>query len=63
MSSKIEREKENSSDAESKLKIIDLNDDCLWHIFEMLDFDDLVNVGVANSRLAESVTMILKKRY
>lgn len=51
------------SEAEDKiLKIIDLNDPCLKHIFNYLDLNDLLNVGESNTTLQYAAGLVFKEK-
>lgn len=47
----------------TKIKITDLNDDCLMQIFGHLDLKSLFNVAIANEWLRPAAAMVYKKRF
>lgn len=62
--SPIDLKKLKISDVKA-LNLIDINDHCLWHMFEFLDVDALVNISETNERftpVAISVYRLLYRR-
>lgn len=45
------------------MKITDLNNDCLWNIFEYLDFSDLLNVASSNQRLNDVANIVYERKH
>lgn len=50
-------------DAEQKMKIVDLNDDCLIKIFWYLDLGSLLNVAITDKWLKPAATDVFKRKY
>lgn len=50
-------------DAEEKMKIVDLNDDCLVKIFGYLNVESLSNVAISNKWLKPAATNVFKRKY
>lgn len=48
---------------EHTLELTDINDHCLWHTFEFLDADDLVNIAEAHARFVPVATSIFRRLY
>lgn len=49
--------------SKEKIKITDLNDDCLESIFNYLNFDDLLNVGRSNTRFLYAARVAFKRKF
>lgn len=45
------------------MKITDLNDDCLEHIFDYLSLEDLLNVAFSNTALQYASGLLFKRKY
>lgn len=52
---------ENTED--EQIKITDLNDDCIEHIYEYLDLRDLLNVALSNTRLQCIADVVFERKY
>lgn len=50
-------------DADQKMRIVDLNDDCLAKIFRYLNLESLLNISMANKWLAPAAADTFKRRY
>lgn len=44
-------------------RIIDVNFDCLEHIFQFLDIEDLINVAEANKQLKVAADVVFNHKY
>lgn len=49
--------------SKKSIKIVNLNDDCLDHVFNYLDFVDLLNVGQSNTRFQYAARIVFKRKY
>lgn len=49
--------------SEFSMKIVDLIDDCLEHVFNYLALEDLLNVAEANKRLGQNVAIVFARKY
>lgn len=45
------------------LQLIDINDHCLWHIFELLDVNDLVSLADAHHRFIPAAVSVFRRLY
>lgn len=62
--SKIQRPNSPPPEAESlPTKMTDLDDDCLEHIFDCLDFHSLLNVALANEWLRPTARIVYKRKF
>lgn len=50
-------------DLVATMKIVDVNNDCLEHVFNYLDLLDLINVADANSNLRRAAASVFSRKY
>lgn len=54
---------EQTEEEDETIKIINLNDDCLEHIFNYLDARDLLNIGQSNTRFQDPAGIVFKRKF
>lgn len=59
----VKRQKYSSEEEKIALKITDLNDSCLKRIFDLLEFNDFLNVASSNKTLNYAACLLFKQKY
>lgn len=60
---KRQRSEIDDNDKMSSIKIVDVNNDCLEHVFNYLDLMDLINVASANKHLGQAAAKVYGRKY